>query len=222
MCLIADREQRFFWAERESMEALIRLFNAPALERLQMRVSGPVLFAVLVWLVCTAFFGLPAFLIAAITGRVAKAIEEGLWVILLFPLIPTIFIFVWFSGAHLYGRLTGYRPFVFRWTGMSVHEAESLSERVRDGARELGFDVVWEKRLKGFLARLGAHLEFENPEKLGALLKIPNAVPLRLFMTLRKNRFGQYGMRLSLGVRGIVWRDTGGKALCCGARRMDR
>ena len=182
------------------IEFLLKLFTAPSLERYRARIPYPI-FASIPWLVLFVIF-LGAYSYGHITHGPKKGGDENLWVLLLIPLTPAVLTIIGLSIVVIRGRLSGYKPFIFDWDTIGSSELSFLAERMLGAAKELGFQIVWQKPPTDFIGVLGIDLESKEKYHPG------DNFPVRAtFRTSASS--GVARARLKLAVRTLVTRDTG-------------
>ncbi len=100
------------------------------------------------------------------------------------------------------GRASGYRPFVHRWEGVVSATADREIERIAESARQRGFEIVWCKQAKGFVAVRSTNLE-QNVVNSG------QAFPIRLSLFIQETDLAHCQLVMKLQNRTVVFWDTG-------------
>jgi hypothetical protein len=108
------------------------------------------------------------------------------------------------------GWLSGYRPFVMRWSIADPNSLRLLPQQLKDAARKIGVDIMWEDIGGSFVGVLGieregralTHSAVDSPVRVSLLIKGAEATfkvagrTVVLWDTGEKQRFASLGRTL--------------------------
>jgi hypothetical protein len=182
-------------------DLIVKFFTSPLSERFRARIPYPIYISLPI-VVLSALLGLP-WVIGWFTHRLTDK-DDALWIIPLMFMGAALLAILYHTIIAVRGRLSGYRPYIFRWNSMEPAEATFLMERLIRAATELRFQIVWQKENTGFIGVLGLELQRTSERYYAG-----DNFPVRLVFALSRGGSGTHTATLKLEVRTLVIQDSG-------------
>jgi hypothetical protein len=190
-------------------QACLWILTHPQLERFRARVPYPLVVGLLTLFTVLVFVIFHALLETLFSGgRVALFDSVAADPLLVVGPVAAMGLFLLTASLTGIGWLSGYRPFIHRWTLLDTQCGAMLFDSLVAVAAELGFGVVWQRSGESFVAVSKLDLERKRTLNPGT------DFPMRLVVRIDARDPGALKARMTLGLRTICVWDTGETKTC--------